>query len=128
MDERRTNRIAESIRVELAQVIRFEMQDPRTAAVDVSRVDLAPDLSRAVIFISVLDQEETPHILRALTGARQFLKRALASRLRLRRVPELDFRADQSAQQEERMRILLDRARKWRNKVKEPPSEQETAE
>ncbi len=96
---RRTERIAEQLRSEIARVLREESNDPRTRLVTLTRVDVAPDLSNALVFWSVLDirdaisVEDTQH---ALDSAASFVRRHLAQVLPLRRVPALRFRYDSS--------------------------------
>ena len=96
---RRTERIAEQLRSEIARVLREEASDPRTRLVTLTRVDVAPDLSNAIVFWSALDirdeasAEDTQH---ALNCAASFVRRHLAQSLSLRRIPALSFRYDPS--------------------------------
>ena len=94
---RRTERIAEQLRSEIARVLREDATDPRTRLVTLTRVDVAPDLSNALVFWSALDirdadsAEETQD---ALESAASFVRRHLAHARPLRRVPEMHFRYD----------------------------------
>ena len=49
---RRTERIAEQLRAEIARILREEATDPRTRLVTLTRVDVAPDLSNALVFLA----------------------------------------------------------------------------
>ena len=96
---RRTERIAEQLRAEIARVLREEATDPRVRLVTVTRVDVAPDLSNAFVFWSALDAEDEGAIAAkedGLASAASFVRRRLARELPLRRVPELRFRFDPS--------------------------------
>jgi ribosome-binding factor A len=96
---RRTERVGESIRDELARVLREEATDPRLRLVTVLRVDVAPDLTQALVFWSVIEAPGAPSQEEAQAGlerAAAFLRRRLAGLLRLRRMPALDFRHDPS--------------------------------
>jgi ribosome-binding factor A len=96
---RRTERVGESIREELARVLREDATDPRLRLVTLTRVDVAPDLSHALVFWSVMDASGAPSVEEAEAGldaASAFLRRCLAHELRLRRMPLLDFRHDPS--------------------------------
>jgi ribosome-binding factor A len=99
---RRTERIGEEIRAELARLLREEVADPRIGLVTLLRVDVAPDLSNARVFWSAPPEPgsgEEPDVARrerALAHAAPFLRRRLAAALPLRRVPELQFRHDPS--------------------------------
>ena len=96
---RRTERVSESIREELARVLRAEATDPRLRLVTLMRVDVAPDLTQALVFWSVMEGPGAPLVedaQAALRGSAAFLRRRLAQELRLRRMPSLDFRHDPS--------------------------------
>jgi ribosome-binding factor A len=96
---RRTERVGESIRGELARVLREEATDPRLRLVTLLRVDVAPDLSQALVFWSVMEGPGAPSLAEVRAGLRAaaaFLRRRLAQELRLRRMPSLEFRHDPS--------------------------------
>ncbi|HEY8152566.1 MAG TPA: 30S ribosome-binding factor RbfA [Myxococcota bacterium] len=96
---RRTERIAEQIQSELARVLRAETTDPRIGLVTITRVDVAPDLSHALVFWSALaseDEGERGRVEAGLESASPFLRRRLAQLLPLRRMPALRFRFDPS--------------------------------
>jgi len=96
---RRTERIGEQVRAELARLLREEATDPRIGLVTLVRVDVAPDLSNAKVFWSALDDREGAALDeagRGLASAAGFLRRRLAAVLPTRRVPELRFVHDPS--------------------------------
>ena len=96
---RRTERIAEQLRSEIARVLREDATDPRTRLVTLTRVDVAPDLSNALVFWSALDIRDADSVEEtqdALESAASFVRRHLAHSLPLRRVPALHFRYDPS--------------------------------
>ena len=91
---RRTDRIGEQVRAEVARILREEVTDPRIGLVTLTRVDVAPDLSNARIFWSTVgDRDE---IERGLSSAAGFVRGRLARVLPLRKVPELRFLWDPS--------------------------------
>jgi len=96
---RRTERIAEQLRSELARVLREESTDPRLSCVTLTRIDLAPDLSNASVFWSVLDvngETDLDEVAEGLERASGFFRRQLARGLQLRKTPALLFRHDPS--------------------------------
>ncbi len=95
---RRTERIGEQLREEVARLLREEVTDPRIGLLSVTRVDVAPDLSHALVFWSALESGPEPlaRIEAGLESAAGFLRRQLSRRLRLKRTPELRFRHDPS--------------------------------
>lgn len=95
MDELRTRRVADAMREELSELIRFESSDPRLADVDVSEVIVATDLRRADVLVSLPpDPAARAAALEGLESARGYLKRQLAQRIELFRMPELRFVAN----------------------------------
>ena len=114
MDPRRAQRISEALREELAEIIAYEMSDPRLASTSVTDVLLSPDQRHATVRITASGEAE--HALEALEHARHYLRRELSGRLRLFRVPELHFEPDTGAGAESRVEELLERVRKNREK------------
>jgi ribosome-binding factor A len=117
MDERRTARVAEALREELAELIGFELDDPRLAGVDVTEVHISPDARHASIKVSIRGDERAQNqALAALEHAGGYLRREVAGRLQLRHVPELHFERDKNADVESRVDFLLRRAKKLRSR------------
>jgi ribosome-binding factor A len=107
---RRTERVAEQLRSEIASVLQREAQDPRLRLVTLTRVDVAPDLSHASVFWSVFDardSESMEAVQVGLESAAPFVRSRLARRLSLKRMPQLRFRHDPSLEQGSEMLSLL---------------------
>src|ERR687889_403826 len=95
----RTDRIDQLLREEIVAILTKDVQDPRIGFVTVTDVETAPDLSTARVWVSVIGQpEERDRAVRALEHAMPFVRRELGSRIRLRRIPQLLVRVDDSAQ------------------------------
>ncbi len=118
MDERRSQRVSEAVREELAEIIGFEMDDPRLAGVSVTGAEVSPDSRHArVKVVAQGGPAEQQQALAALEHARHYLRRELASRLSLRMAPELHFEPDRWAEADSRVEILLKRAKKTRGRT-----------
>ena len=91
------NRITSDIRNALSELFR-EIKDPRVSKLlSIVKVDISGDLSYATIYVSAIEgYETTVSSVKALKGASGYLRRELGSRLKLRKVPELRFIADDS--------------------------------
>ena len=114
--------MSETVREELAELIGFELQDPRLASVDVTAVDVGPDLRHAHVRVGVWGDEHAKQAaMAALDHARHYLRHELARRLNLRKIPELHFAADPTADADERVEILLKRAKKMRGTTENQP-------
>jgi ribosome-binding factor A len=94
------NRITSDIRLTLSSLLR-EIKDPRVSRLlSIVKVDVSGDLSYATVYVSAIEgSEKTAESVKALKNAAGFLRRELGSRLKLRKVPELRFVADDSIEQ-----------------------------
>ncbi len=114
MDTHRTERVSEALREELSELIAYEMSDPRVASAVVTEVHVSPDLKHAQVHVGFADNAEVEPGITALEGARGYLRREVARRLELYRVPELHFEPAVVAQPGSRMEHLLKRIRRGR--------------
>jgi len=106
--ETRTRKLAKRIGIEFAELLQRDVDDPRLVAVTVTDVEVDRELAYATIYVtSIASKEEMDEILRALEGAKGFLRSQLASRIQLRSFPQLRFRWDQSPDRGARIDELL---------------------
>ena len=104
----RTDRIDELLRQEIGAIIAREIADPRVGFVTITDVETTPDLSHARVWASVIGTpDERDAALRALGRAMPFIRHELGTRLRLRRIPELHLRADETLERGTRVLRLL---------------------
>ncbi|REJ83369.1 MAG: 30S ribosome-binding factor RbfA [Acidobacteria bacterium] len=110
MPSNRADRVGDLIRAELGDILLTEMRDPRVRLASASSVQVSRDLSHATVMVSSLatDEEERTQTIEALRRASGFLRRTLAARLRLRRMPELHFELDRGAEHSRQITDLLD--------------------
>ena len=107
----RPDRVGEEIRHELSELLtRGAVHDPGVGFITLTRVKVSPDLQIArVFYTSMGDDAARRETSKALERATPFFRRQLGGRLRLRRVPELEFRFDESIANQDRIeRILRD--------------------
>lgn len=106
---RRTLQVGDFLREELSEIIRREVKDPRIGFMSITEVEVTPDLRTARVFVSVLgSDEERAETLKALRSAARFIRFHLRPRMRMRQIPELEFRDDRSMEHAQR----IDRALK----------------
>lgn len=111
----RRDRAAEEIRRELSNLLFEGLPDGPAPSVFLDRVDIAPDLSTARVFVSpaIPDQPyDEKELVKPLQQAEPWLRRKLFQRMRIRRVPRMKFMVDRGKQNSERINTLLDRIRK----------------
>ncbi len=91
------NRITSDIKIVLSELLR-EVKDPRVSKLlSIVKVDVSGDLSYATVYVSAIEgPEKTKESVKALKGASGYLRRELGSKMKLRKVPELRFIADDS--------------------------------
>ena len=96
-DRVRPRQVASLLARVLQERLAKGLADPRfRGMVSVTEVDLAPDLRSAVVRVSVLPDKYGPRVLHALGSARGLLRKQIRSETSLRRIPELEFRLDDS--------------------------------
>jgi ribosome-binding factor A len=107
----RPDRVGDQIRQELSELLtRGAVHDPGIGFITLTRVQVSPDLQHArVFYTSMGDEKSRRETAQALERATPFFRRQIGGRLRLRRVPELEFQFDQSIEHQDRIeRILRD--------------------
>lgn len=111
-DYPRSRRIAEQIQRELAELLRLELKDPRVSGlVTITEVEVSHDQSHAKVFFTLLgDARKIDETTEGLRRAAGFLRSQLAQRMKLRTVPQLDFRYDASVERGVRLTRLIDEA------------------
>ena len=104
----RPDRLGDQIRSEISHLLAREVHDPGIGFITITRVSVTADLQIARIYYTTLATDAArTDTARALTRVTPFLRRQVAGRLRLRRVPELEFRFDQSVEQHERIERII---------------------
>ena len=105
----RTERVDELLRQEIGTILGREAKDPRIGFATITEVETTPDLRHARVWVSVIGTpEERDRTLVALQHAMHFVRRELGPRLRLKRIPELHVRLDDSMERGTRVLRLLD--------------------
>jgi ribosome-binding factor A len=93
----RIQRIASNLQKEISDVIAYEMRDEDIKFVTITYVKLAPDLSYAKVYFTTLLDQNKEKVLLDLNNAKRFIQNELFKRkLKVRRIPELDFVYDES--------------------------------
>lgn len=107
----RSDRVAEQVRRELAELIQMEVKDPRVGMISLTAVELTPDYAHAKVFFTTLaDKEKLVGIQAGLRAASGFLRRELGRRVRIHTTPELHFVYDASIERGADLSSLIDKA------------------
>ena len=104
------NRITSDIKIALAELLR-EVKDPRVSQLlSIVKVDVSGDMSYATVYVSAIEgNDKTQESVKALNkSASGYLRRELGSRMKLRKVPELRFVADNSIENSAHIQRIID--------------------
>ena len=106
----RSDRVAEQVRRDLADLIRTELKDPRVGMISITAVELTADYAHAKIFYATLNDEHLVEIEQGLKRASGFLRRELGRRIHIHTLPELHFIYDNSIDSGSSLSQLIDKA------------------
>ena len=105
----RPRRVAELVQAELSRLLIGEFQDAGTGLLTVTRVEMTPDLRLARVYLSVLGPVGGGEaVLERLAKSKGRIRRALASRVKLKYNPELFFLLDPGVEHQERIDRLIE--------------------
>ncbi|WP_288234278.1 30S ribosome-binding factor RbfA [uncultured Haemophilus sp.] len=107
---KRSDRVAQELKKEVAVILQREVKDPRIGMVTVSDVEVSRDLAYAKIFVTFLfdnDQEVIAQGMKGLEKASPYIRTLVGKAMRLRIVPELRFIYDESLVEGMRMSNLV---------------------
>ncbi len=119
------NRVTSDIRLALSELLR-EVKDPRVSKLlSIVKLDVSGDMSYATVYVSAIEgNEKTIESVKVLNkSATGFLRRELGSRMKLRKVPELRFVADNSIENSAHIQSIIDSFEKGEEDVKKTNAE-----
>ncbi len=93
---KRSQRVSDLLREEIADIIMNKIKDPRLGFVTVTGVDITEDLKIAQVYISVLKEEEKETSFEIINSAKGFIRSELGKRVRMKFMPALTFKFDES--------------------------------
>src|SRR5438094_956616 len=129
-EHRRSDRVAEAIREEVATFLAEDAKDPRiTGLVTVTGVEITRDLRHAKVFVSVMGSEtERASTFDGLASAATHLRSRIGRALRLRLAPEIAFRPDESVAHAAHIEDLLARIKEAQPPEPKPPETEPAAD
>jgi ribosome-binding factor A len=111
-------RVADQIQRDLAEIIAFELKDPRVGMITITEVQVTPDYAHAKVFFTMLsdDKEAIQNTVNGLGKAAGFIRGQLGRRLTIHTLPELHFVHDTSTARGVELSKLIDEANATRAK------------
>ena len=106
-DFKRSDRVSAELRREIALLVHAAVREHALPSVSVSDVEVTRDLDTATVYVTTLLGDESKQAVAALNELAREFRHALSQTMRLRRVPEIRFRYDDSVDKGERIESLL---------------------
>jgi len=104
---KRSQRVSDLLRQEIANIIIYRLKDPRVGFLTVTGVDVTDDIKLARVYVSILKEDEKKATLEVLNSAKSFIRSELSKRLRMKSIPSIEFRLDTSIEYGNRIEKLL---------------------
>ncbi|MBD3293526.1 MAG: 30S ribosome-binding factor RbfA, partial [Armatimonadia bacterium] len=108
MTTQRQESVGRELQEEIARILRVDIDDPLIGFVTITGVDMSPDLRHALVYYSVLgDEEQKRESGRGIRRAAKYIRGLIAERMELRYTPTLRFELDETAEKAQRIEELL---------------------
>jgi len=118
MNERRVKRLQELIKARVAEVVSFEMSDPRRGLITITRVEVDRELTHCRVYWSVLGDEKVRKLnTHVLNHARGYVQKEVAAILHTRTVPRVQFVFDEGVEGALRVQSIIDRLHEEREQA-----------
>ncbi|MDP3791174.1 MAG: 30S ribosome-binding factor RbfA [Candidatus Omnitrophota bacterium] len=113
MSKQRPERVQEALRQEISKIVIDQIKDPRIGFITITKVEVTDDLRYAKVYFSVFGEKKHKELaLKGLNSAKGFIRGQIADRVKLRLVPDISFRIDESLEHTKEIYDLLDRIKK----------------
>lgn len=106
---RRPERLAETLREQITEIVGYELDDPRLEAITVTEVKVSPDMRDAKVFVLVEgDEKEIRDAMKALQNAEKFVRSQVAMNLNIHHAPHIHFARDTVEEKAGRIEQILE--------------------
>ncbi|OGW84538.1 MAG: ribosome-binding factor A [Omnitrophica bacterium RIFCSPLOWO2_01_FULL_45_10] len=113
MSTQRPGRVQEALRQEISRIVQNEVKDPRLGFITITNVEITRDLRYAKVYFSVLGESKDKRLtLKALNSAKGYMKNLISERIKLRFMPEIVFKIDESFADTKKITDILDNLKK----------------
>jgi ribosome-binding factor A len=113
MSSQRPGRVQEALRQEISKILQGEIKDPRIGFLTVTKVELTPDLRYAKVYFSILGEDKDKFkALNGLNSAKGYIKGLLSERIKLRFIPQIEFKIDESMDHAKQIYDILEQIKK----------------
>jgi ribosome-binding factor A len=113
MSSARPERVQEALRQEISRIVQNEIRDPRLGFLTITSVELTRDLRFARVYFSVLGDDKKKYLaLKGLNSAKGYIKGLLSDRIKLKFMPDIEFKIDESFEHTKKIFDILDKIKK----------------
>ncbi|MDP2913589.1 MAG: 30S ribosome-binding factor RbfA [Candidatus Omnitrophota bacterium] len=110
MSKQRPGRVQEAIRQEVSKILQNHIKDPRIGFLTITKVELTDDLRYARVYFSILGEDKEKALaLKGLNSAKGYIKGLLSDKIKLRFMPNIEFKIDNALEHTRRIYSILDR-------------------
>jgi ribosome-binding factor A len=106
-ESRRQKRVSHLIKGELSRLIIASFQDSTSGLITITRVSMSKDLKNAYVYLSVLGHSPKQEVLELINERKGYLRKAVASKIKLKYNPRLFFFLDDRFDYEERIHGII---------------------
>jgi len=116
MRYKRVDRVNDLIQAELSDILLKETKDPRIGFITITSVETTDDLSHAKVFVSIMGEEKEKDLaIQGLRSASGYIRLRLKKRVKLHRIPQIEFVYDSSIEYGDRINKILQKLREEEN-------------
>lgn len=113
MASTRQERVQHLLKTEISEILRRELKDPRLGFITIIDSEITPDLAHAKVFVSIMGSEEEREANMAiLNRAARFIRQEFGKRVKMKVLPEIEFKLDTSVERGVRMLELLEQIKR----------------
>lgn len=114
----RHERLEKDIKASMSHIISYEVKEPEvTGMISVTSVKVTPDQKYMTVYVSIYGKKNKEKVLDALKKAKGFIKSSLAKKVKMRNIPEITFKLDNSMEYGEYMDKVIDEVIKKDNEI-----------
>jgi len=115
MSSQRPERVQEALRQEISKIVQNELKDPRLGFLTITGVEITRDLRHAKVFFSTLGEMKDKRLaLKGLNNAKGYIKGLISDRVKLRYMPQIEFKIDEALDRGQKIHDILEKIKKER--------------
>jgi len=116
---KRSARVSDLIREEVADIVMNKIKHKTLGFITITGAKVSDDLRNATIYLSALDPQESERTVKKLKSAASFIRNELGRRLKMKYVPKLTFRVDESIEYGRKIDGILDEINSERSSIED---------